>query len=378
MTIMPEEAHKQLALYNPIEAGLASLEDKYRDRPTDLAIPENYEFCRKAIAEMRKVRTNTEKLRKELKADALEYGRRVDSAAKGIIDKVKEIEEPYATAKSEYDTKLEIERREKAQAEEWRIDGISARIAEISNLPSAHISSAADEIELLFPALNDALATVNDWAMEFADKARETIAGTVQKLEELHSLKRQQEQLAAEKARMEREAAEQAERDRIKREKEVEEERARMAKEREAMEKERAALQAEKDRVAKEQAENDRIAKEEQDEKDRIAAEERRRMQAEIEALKAEQSAVEEPPQQAKPEPPAKDQPDQDKPPAQDQPQCAAPTRDVAIPSAFATEHRNEAGRAIMAITGNKNAAKAILDAIIAGNIPHTKYTGAK
>lgn len=387
--IIPEEAHKQLELYNPIAAGLAELEEKYRTRPTDLSVPENYEFCRKAIAEMRKIRTNTEKLRKELKADALEYGRRVDSAAKGIIDKVKEIEEPYAAAKSDYDTKIEIERREKVLAEERRIDGIYARINEIKNLPSLHISSTAQTIELLAPMLNEALEAVNDWAMEFSDKARESIVETMLKLDELHTLKFQQEQLAADKAKMEKEAAERAERDRIQREKEADAERERLAREREKLEEERVALQAERDRISAEQAEKDRvakeeqeerdrIAKEEQDEKDRLAAEEKQRMQDEIEALRLSQAVPTVPEQeQSQVQPVVEANQNQVQPSTEKQVLVPAATIRGAVDSSLAAQHRNETGRAIMAITGNKITAKAILDAIIAGNIPHTQYTGA-
>lgn len=366
--IIPEEAHKKLALYDPIAAGLSSLEEKYRDPPKDLSVPENYEFCRKALAEMRKIRTGTEKLRKELKADAIEYGRKVDASAKGIIDKVKEIEEPYATAKSEYDTKIEIEKREKALAEERRVDGISTRIATIAALATAHISSSSFDIESAIPDLNNDLLMVDEWAMEFADKARSTIADTMQKLEELHALKVTQEQLAAEQAKAEHERAEQAERDRLQREKEAAAERERLEAERQALEEERAAIQAEKDRIAKEQAEKDRVAKEEQAERDRIAAAEQKRLQDEIDALKQAQ---------AKPEAEQPVQPEEDQ---QGQPAIEPPPSTVQPPTvdpSMAAQHRNETGRALMAITGNKITAKAILDAIIAGTIPHTQYTGA-
>lgn len=45
---------------------------------------EGYEETRKAIAVLRSTRTGIEKRRVELKKDALEYGRRVDSVAKAL------------------------------------------------------------------------------------------------------------------------------------------------------------------------------------------------------------------------------------------------------------------------------------------------------
>jgi len=300
----------KVALYNPIEAGISGLVEKYKGGPKDLAIPAHYEECRLALSETRGIRSKTEKLRKELKADALAYGRLVDSTAKRIIDQVLEIEEPFATAKKDFDTRIEIEKREKALAEERRVDGIAKRIADIGNLVAAHVSSSSGVIESLLPGLAMELAACSEWAMEFSEKAETVTNDTLSKLAELHAMKVQHEQAAAEKIRMEKESAEKAEADRVQREKEAAEERVRLAKEREALEAERAAMQAERDKLAKEQAEKDRIAAEEQAVKDRAAKEEqdrlaavqrekdleaeaeRAKMAAEIEALKDRQEKL--------------------------------------------------------------------------------------
>jgi len=353
----------KVALYNPIEAGISGLVEKYRGGPKDLSVPAHYEECRLALSETRGIRSKTEKLRKELKADALAYGRLVDSTAKRIIDQVLEIEEPYATAKKDFDTRIEIEKREKALAEERRVDGIAKRIAEIGNLVAAHVSSSSADIEALLPGLSLTLASCGDWAMEFSTKAETVTSDTMSKLAELHSMKVQQEEFAIEKARIEKEAAEKAEAARVQREKDAAEERSRLAKEREALEAERAAMQAERDKLAAEQAEKDRAAKAEREEADRVARakqeivdrameEERQRMAAEIEALK---KAQEQPTPQAQPEEAV-----------QAQATPTAPTNDY-----------KAAGQAIMAITGSKPVAKALLDSIINGDIPNIIYTGA-
>lgn len=363
----------KVALYNPIEAGISGLVEKYKDGPKDLSVPAHYEECRLALSETRGIRGKTEKLRKELKADALAYGRLVDSTAKRIIDQVMEIEEPFATAKKDFDTRIEIEKREKALAEERRVDGIAKRIADIGALVAAHVSSSSEVIESLLPGLAMDLAACSEWAMEFNEKAETVIGDTISKLEELHAMKVQHEQAAADKARMEKEAAEKAEAARVQREKEAIEERARLAKEREAIEAERAAMQAERDKLAKEQAERDRIAAEEQAVKDRAAKEEhdllaavqrekdleadaeRAKMAAEIEALKkAQEQPAMEPVKEEAPSPPA-------------------PTTAIEAHAG----HYKAAGQAIMAITKNKQMAKALLDSIINGSIPNIIYTGA-
>lgn len=347
----------RVALYNPIEAGLADMEDKYKDGPKDLSIPAHYEECRLALSETRGTRSKTEKLRKELKADALAYGRLVDSTAKRIIDKVLEIEEPYAVAKKEFDTRIEIEKREKALAEERRVDGISNRIAEIGSLVAAHVSSTSEVIKALLPKLVSDLETCGEWAMEFSAKAESTIRDTLEKLAELLTMKMQQEQYAADKAKAEKEAAEKAEADRLQREKEVAEERERLAKERAALDAERAAIKAEQDKLAAEQAEKDRVAKAEQAEKDKATEVERAKMAAEIEALK---KAHEPPPR------------------PEETVQCnQQTTTPPATTSNGATDDYKAAGQAIKAITGNLATAKAILDKIINGEIPHIQFTGA-
>lgn len=359
--LVEEEANdkdKRLAKFDPVKAGLSALTDKYSaGPPADLSVPENYEACRLAVSEMRKKRTTAEKIRKELKADALEYGRKVDGIAKQIIDHIAALEEPFATAKKDFDTRVEIEKREKALAEERRVDGIASRIAEIGALVTAHVSSSSEVIALIMPQLGGELEYCDNWAMEFADKARSTLTETIAKLHELHSMKVQQEQIAAERAKAEKEAAEKAEVDRIQREKEAAAERERLANERAKL----AAEQAELERVRKEQqAELDRqraIIKEEQD---RILSEQlERAAQAERELQAAKQAEQEE---NARKEKEAQTRMEEAQPATLDQ----------------ARENYREAGKAIKEITNDFQMAKAILDSIINGAIPHITYTGAK
>lgn len=377
----PEKKDTRLAKFDPVQAGLEKLTKLYSaGPPADLSVPENYEACRLACAEMRKKRTRTEKIRKELKADVLEYGRKVDSVAKKIIDHITALEEPYATAKKNHDTAVEVAKREAALAEERRVDGIASRIAGIGALVTAHVSSSSEVIGDILHRLGTDLETCDEWGMEFADKARSTIAETSHKLHELHAMKVQQERFAAEIARAEKEAAEKAEADRLQREKDADLERERLATEREKLAAEQAEIerlrkeqQAEFDRQrAEQQAEIDRQRKALQDEQDRIAAEQlERAAQAERELQAAVQAEKDEKEREENEARQIRDRllnigwkEDQPAPP-----QIA--------PADQASENYREAGRAIKAITNDFQMAKAILDSIINGEIPHITYTGA-
>jgi hypothetical protein len=103
--------------------------------------PGGYEQVRLAIAECRSTRTAIEAKRKELKADALEYGRRVDSIAKGLTGLVLELEDPLQAQKDRADeakaaakkakeeaARAELEARLKAEreAEEARLAALRA------------------------------------------------------------------------------------------------------------------------------------------------------------------------------------------------------------------------------------------------------------
>ncbi len=81
-----------------------------------------YEQVRLAIADCRNMRVAIEAKRKELKADALEYGRMVDSAAKTLTGLIEELEEPLKLKKAAVDDEKARIKREKEEAERARIE----------------------------------------------------------------------------------------------------------------------------------------------------------------------------------------------------------------------------------------------------------------
>lgn len=98
--------------------------EKLRERYTGLTIQNtaDYERVRVGIGEVRDIRVRVEKTRVELKADALEYGRKVDAEAKRITGLLLEIEEPLKLEKAKVDDEKARIKREKEDAEKARIE----------------------------------------------------------------------------------------------------------------------------------------------------------------------------------------------------------------------------------------------------------------
>lgn len=87
--------------YPVTEEEIAATRGRYAALSCDT--PEGYEETRLAIAHLRTTRTAIEKRRVELKADALEFGRRVDTVAKRLTLLVSEIEDPLKERKAAID-----------------------------------------------------------------------------------------------------------------------------------------------------------------------------------------------------------------------------------------------------------------------------------
>lgn len=89
----------------------------------DVKDTEGYRQVTEAIAVIRTSRVNVEKKRKLLKADALEFGRKVDSRAKELTAMLEPLEESLKAKRDVIDNEKERIKQEKEQAEQRRIDG---------------------------------------------------------------------------------------------------------------------------------------------------------------------------------------------------------------------------------------------------------------
>jgi hypothetical protein len=84
---------------------------------------DGYETVRKGIASTRELRGRVEARRKELKEDALNWGRKVDAAAKVIIESLEASRMPLKLEKKKADDEKERKRKEAEEAEPAKIEG---------------------------------------------------------------------------------------------------------------------------------------------------------------------------------------------------------------------------------------------------------------
>lgn len=180
-------------------------------------------------------RVAVEKKRKDLKADALEYGRKVDSEAKRITALLEPIEFHLLGEEEKVTKEKERIKAEKIRLEQERVAGIRAKILEITGYTPGLITTAR-EIQGMIDALDDIDITTEVY-QEFAGDAARTKANVLSELQIY--LK---DRLAWEKAETERKA----ESERLAKEKaELRDESERLDKIRKEQERETARLAAE-------------------------------------------------------------------------------------------------------------------------------------
>ena len=242
--------------YNVTEEAIEALRVKYAN-PKRPESKEELAVLGKGINEVRKLRTTVEKRRKELKAEALAYGRMVDSTAKNITSKLLEIEEPMKAIKKEIE-----EEEERREAE--RVRDIKEKMETMRGLP---LKASCMEVEGISSMIENLLSwEITCWEFgEFKLDAQKIKETAIAALNEILTRKKEDEEnrKRAEQARLEAE-----ERMKAAREKEqaLEEERKRLAQEAKAAnekaEAERKKLAAEV--AALRRAEADRKEKQEQ------------------------------------------------------------------------------------------------------------------
>lgn len=184
--------------------------------------PSEYRTGTKALAVCRSLRGEIEAKRKELKAGALEYGRRVDAVAKELLSVVTEVESPLKELKSAVDAEKE---RLKREAEEAALRALEEE---------ARKKREAEEAVLR--------------AEREAEEARLA--------EERRALEEERRAIEEQRAKAAAEQAAAAEAARIEREKAAAEQRAAA----EQLAEERRAVEAERARLAREEAERQALA----------------------------------------------------------------------------------------------------------------------
>lgn len=256
--------------YKVTDASITELREQYSIIPR---IETNAELksLKKDITVIRTLRTSVETTRKELKKDALEYGRRVDTEANRIKAELLSIEKPMKDEQLRYEAKAKAEREEKARIERERVLKIHEQLSKYDGLIISCATHSSAQIERVLHSLNEP----DDFDyQEFAEQHTAVLAATMEKLGELLGASREREQKEAEAAERERlETLAAIERERL------------AAIEREALAEERRKLAEEKKKAREEL---DRIEVEHKAGRERLAAVEREKREKEAEEREAQ------------------------------------------------------------------------------------------
>lgn len=295
---MTDTTTTKIAEFDPIEAGLATLRDEYGATVWVADTPERMKAAKAAHKEIRKYRLDLEAKRKELKADSLAYGRRIDNEAKRIAAEIAEVEDPCLSAIKAIEDEEKRIKAEAARAEAERVQRCRDEIDRIKMLPVGYSGAVVGSVEI--QEAYDAMGAGPN-AEEFAEfhgvaenawhQTREQMRGLLGA-----AIAREQEaaRIANERAELEVALAKHAEQELLEKEKRDVEERERLAavealeresreriaaQEREAREarekadaEARALRAAEEQRLAEERAKVD-AARREQEERERAARE---------------------------------------------------------------------------------------------------------
>ena len=122
---------------------------------------------------MKGKRVEVEKKRKELKADALEWGRKVDTEAKRIFGLLEPIETHLQTEENRVAQEKERIRQEKIEKEKARVAKIEKAIEDINRLGMSLVGLDSGQLEALLKEAQDCTIDEKTYG-EFIDRAQQT------------------------------------------------------------------------------------------------------------------------------------------------------------------------------------------------------------
>lgn len=185
--------------YNQVEAGLQKMREAYGATVWVVDAPSRLKSATKARAEIRGVRVNLEKIRKKIKAPALQRCKDIDAEAARIKAELLALEEPVDYAIREFEAKKEAERKAKKEAEARRIAEAHAAINDIRSLVFRAAEYSTKEIDALGRELSSRDVSRDD---EFHEAAQAAKQEAIVALRQLHKTATARE---AEMARLEEE-----------------------------------------------------------------------------------------------------------------------------------------------------------------------------
>ena len=245
--IVAETLNSGLREIDEVSTGLADLAKKYESTVYPVNTTEGMDQAKKARAEIREVRYDIERKRKEIKSKLAQAGKQIEARAGEITLALMKLEVPIDQQIKAEEARKEAERQAKIEAERQRQQAIRAQLDAIMQMPA----STPRTIEALSAAIEtlDSMTPTEAVFQEFLEQAISLREKALETLRKAHS-----EEVAAEerRAQFERERAE------------LEEERKRLSAEREEEER-RAAARAEQERIDAMRAEEVRKQREAQE-----------------------------------------------------------------------------------------------------------------
>lgn len=169
-----------LVEYSRTEAALQALRERFAGATFDLTTTAGDKAARSARLELVTLRNKLDKTRKEFKAPALEFGRRIDSEAKRIEGEILALEEPIDDQIKADERRREAEKAAKAEAERVRVATIRAKIDAMHGLVREAVGKTAEEITTA--QLDLSAIEIGDGFAEFTAEAETVKAECIEKL----------------------------------------------------------------------------------------------------------------------------------------------------------------------------------------------------
>jgi len=284
----------QIAEYSPTAAAMAELRQKYENAVFEVSTTNGMAEAIAARRAIREPRIALEKLRKELKAPALERSRLIDAEAKELTQQLEALEGPIDAQIKAEEQRKDADKAERERIEREKMAELQKRVASVREIAVLCAGKSSQFIREYIETL-EAFEPDESFGV-MRSEAYDAKINTLATLRDLTAKAREQE-AEVERLRVEREALEAQ---RKAQEEQAERDRAELAKLREEAEARQAAANAEMkkqmERVAQERSEVERVRLEDlakQQEIERQAAAIRAEEEAKAKAVRdAEQAEI--------------------------------------------------------------------------------------
>jgi len=267
----------QLVKYDIETAVITALDAKYKD--ITITDRKSYDFVMEGLRDYRELRLKIDAKHKELKADALEYGRAVDNEKNRLKALLAPGEEHLRETRQAEDDRKAAIKSEKERIEQDRVNGIREKIFAFQKVAGQLGGKSSAELQQIIAGIMD--TPIDESYMEFVEEAKRAKSDVMTAIEDAYDTQIKWEREEAERKieieKLTKGRAEQEEKEKV-----LAEERRKIEEERAKFEADKKAEQERRDREeferkakeeAKAQAEKEAKEKAEREERERITRE---------------------------------------------------------------------------------------------------------